>query len=267
MPISSIGIIGAGKVGSAFARAFHSIGIPVTHIVNRSLKKAKYLSESISGSKASDSLPIHADQWPDLWLICVNDDNISLVVDAIAKINPSATAYHTSGSFNTQNMHNVLPTLGALYPLQSFSEDKEVDFSMVPLCLFSPDNQQLERIKDLSLKLSKHTIVIEDEDRKYLHLSAVFVNNFTNALVHCSQQILKARSLPPELLSPLLAETVEKLKIMPPDKAQTGPAIRHDHTTLDEHRALLEDFPDSYNHLYNLITDYIQNYINPNYKE
>jgi hypothetical protein len=46
--------------------------------------------------------------------------------------------------------------------------------------------------------------------------------------------------LPFELLKPIIKETFEKLEILSPKNAQTGPAIRRDKKTINKHLKLIE---------------------------
>ncbi len=261
MSIKSIGIIGTGKVGQAFALALHRQGLKVSHLVNRSIAKAQQLAKDIPDSRASSSLPDDIDCWPSLWIICVNDDNITQAIKEIARLNANALVCHTSGSFNTKSMHHLLPHLSVLYPLQTFSEGKAIDFQTIPLCIYAPDEALITKIKSLAHCISNNITVINDEDRQILHLSAVFINNFTNAMIHCSQQILNKGNLSPDLLMPLLYETVEKLTTLSSADAQTGPAIRGDQTTIDNHMKTLANYPEIYSQMYRLMTDYIQKHI------
>jgi len=92
----------------------------------------------------------------------------------------------------------------------------------------------------LAKSISPIVHILTDEQRAHLHLSAVFVNNFTNYLQHIGTNILSKQKLPYSLLRPLLGETIRKLDRMPPHEAQTGPAIRGDQQTIQKHLKLLE---------------------------
>jgi hypothetical protein len=76
-----------------------------------------------------------------------------------------------------------------------------------------------------------------------LHLAAVIASNFTNHLFSISEQLLEQEHLSFTLLKPLIEETVAKAFELSPLKAQTGPAIRHNHEVMRKHRLLLREFP------------------------
>jgi predicted short-subunit dehydrogenase-like oxidoreductase (DUF2520 family) len=88
-------------------------------------------------------------------------------------------------------------------------------------------------------------------------VAAVFACNFTNHLLGISAALLEQEQLPLTLLAPLLRETVEKALACPPFTVQTGPAARHDESTLDRHRAALDTHP-RWLEIYNVLTASIQ---------
>src|SRR5690606_12433218 len=105
--------------------------------------------------------------------------------------------------------------------------------------------------------ISEQVYQVDSEQRRALHLSAVFVNNFVNHLYHIGEQICKKNQLPFDILRPLIAETAAKITEMPPLEAQTGPAKRCDNSTLLKHREQLTPHP-LYLQLYDLLTEAIQ---------
>jgi predicted short-subunit dehydrogenase-like oxidoreductase (DUF2520 family) len=80
---------------------------------------------------------------------------------------------------------------------------------------------------------------LNSEQRKALHVAAVFVNNFTNHLYKIGNDICEENKVPFEILHPLIDETAQKIKTLSPQKAQTGPAVRNDHKTVKNHLGLL----------------------------
>src|SRR5690606_27140655 len=79
-----------------------------------------------------------------------------------------------------------------------------------------------------------------------LHLSAVLVNNFVNALFVEANHLLADESGQRkfDLLLPLARQTVEKVKNMDPRAAQTGPAKRGDKKIIRKHLRLLKENSD-----------------------
>lgn len=99
-------------------------------------------------------------------------------------------------------------------------------------------------------------VEISSEDRRKLHLAAVFINNFTNHLYHISEEIVTENNLDFDLLKPLIMETAIKVNILSPSEAQTGPAKRNDKKKIEKHLDLLNN--DQYREIYKIITKSIQ---------
>ncbi len=86
----------------------------------------------------------------------------------------------------------------------------------------------------------------------------MFACNFSNHLVSIADDILHENGMDYTVLLPLLNETVGKLQSLSPAKAQTGPAVRHDHTVMEAHEKMLERQPDKLA-IYRLLSDSIMN--------
>jgi predicted short-subunit dehydrogenase-like oxidoreductase (DUF2520 family) len=88
--------------------------------------------------------------------------------------------------------------------------------------------------------ISKKVYKSSSEDRKALHVAAVFASNFTNHMLTIAQEILEDYELDLELLKPLIVETINKSLTIGPEDAQTGPASRGDVEILDGHFEFLK---------------------------
>ena len=117
---------------------------------------------------------------------------------------------------------------GVLYPVQTFSRDRKLDWKKIPLALEASSSDAMTLLRTLASSLSDHLHEIDSSRRKKLHLSAVFANNFSNHMFTLSKELCEENQLNFELLKPLIAETAEKVMSIPPEQAQTGPARRHD---------------------------------------
>jgi hypothetical protein len=71
----------------------------------------------------------------------------------------------------------------------------------------------------------------------------------------------KKEQLEFDLLKPLIFETANRLKSVHPNDVQTGPAIRNDSDTIEQHEKLLEKYPDL-KEMYNYFTKQISMFYN-----
>ncbi len=224
----SIIIIGTGLVAKHLCEAFAlSDSVILKQVIGRN-KKA--LAHFQNYTEASSDFKGIANA--NIYIIAVSDDAISTIAKRLTK--KTGLIVHTSGSVSI----HALPKenrKGVLYPLQTFSTGRKIDFNTVPICIEAEDENDLKLLKKLAGTISESIFEISSGQRNSLHLAAVFVNNFTNHLYTIGQDICKENELPFDLLKPLLLETAEKIGDLPPIDAQTGPARRKDQNTIDNH--------------------------------
>tara|TARA_R110001632_G_scaffold210521_2_gene335625 strand:+ start:15352 stop:16056 length:705 start_codon:yes stop_codon:yes gene_type:complete len=210
----SVVIIGSGNVATHLAATFLKVDtISMTQINSRNL----------------NSIPP-----ADVTIIAVSDNAISEVSSKIT----NSFVVHTSGSVTMDALKNT-GSKGVFYPLQSFSKDKEVDFTRIPFCLEAENKDDLSKLETLVSVLNGKIYHINSEQRKSIHVAAVFVNNFTNHMYTIADDICKQYDVPFEILAPLIEETSLKIKNLSPKEAQTGPAKRNDTETIQNHLNLL----------------------------
>ena len=210
----SVVIIGSGNVATHLAATFLKVDtIVMTQINSRNL----------------NSIPP-----ADVTIVAVSDNAISEVSSKIT----NSFVVHTSGSVALEALKNT-GTKGVFYPLQSFTKDKEVDFTRIPFCLEAENKDDLSKLETLVSILNGKIYHINSEHRKNIHVAAVFVNNFTNHMYTIADDICKQYNVPFEILTPLIEETSLKIKNLSPKEAQTGPAKRNDTETIQNHLNLL----------------------------
>lgn len=248
-------LIGAGKVATRLGMRLHEMGWPVAQVYSRSAEKAGQLAAALDTESTADLLRIKKDAR--LYLLAVNDDAIATLAPQLHYLGDVFIA-HTSGATPATVLQHWFPRAGVFYPLQTFSLSKMPDFSTIPFCIDAPQKEDFQLLEKLGLALGGKTYPIDDHQRAVLHVAAVFVNNFTNHLFQIGEQLLERESMPFELLLPLIRETFSKIETSSPADAQTGPAIRGDHATIERHLAYLASWPDLES-IYKIMTQHILN--------
>ena len=233
--------IGSGNVATHFSNAFAAAGMELIQVWSKNQAHAALLADTLGAKAISDKAAI--DLHADLYLIAVKDDAIPEMVAALAEVD--GLVVHTSGATDLEVFStSILKNYGVLYPLQTFSRTKALDFSKVPLCLEAKNETILTTLKNIALQLSPLVYEVNSQQRRILHLAAVFACNFSNHLYAIGQEILEKNQLDFEILRPLILETAEKVQHAFPRDVQTGPAIRHDEQTLLKHKELLNGMPE-----------------------
>jgi predicted short-subunit dehydrogenase-like oxidoreductase (DUF2520 family) len=252
-----ISFAGAGRVATALCRKIFEMGIKVDLIVSETEEKGKSLAELCEASWSS----IH--EYPvttDIIIVAVPDIKLGSVLETI-KCRPDTLIVHTAGSMGLDIFPGHITRRGVFYPLQTFSLERKVDFTGLPLLLESSDKNSSAVLEELAALLGAKTYFADTELRVMLHLAAVFICNFTNHMLTRGKQLGEKAGVPFEIFYPLLKETVSKAMDTGPEKSQTGPAARNDQNTIKKHLELLSFSPEL-KKLYSEITLSIINYYN-----
>lgn len=232
--------IGSGNVATHFSNAFKAAGSELVQIWSKNPEHAAELAIKTGAKPIADLKEI--DNNADVYLIAVKDDAIGEVIAQLSAV--KGMIVHTSGATDIDVFPATIAKYGVLYPLQTFSKHKAIDFNQVPLCIEAKDEETLKLLKSIALMLSPLVYEVNSEKRRILHLSAVFACNFVNHLYTLSNEILQKNELDFEILRPLIMETAEKVQNAFPVDVQTGPAIRNDEQTITKHKELLNDMPE-----------------------
>lgn len=246
-----ISFIGSGNVATHLAKAFYKANHQIIQIFSRKQENAETLAKHVN-AKSIQSLN-HLDTNVDLFFICVPDQYIAEISLLLPQY---ITQIHTSG--NTLLSQLKGDKTGVFYPLQTFSKDKNIDFSELNILLESENMETLENLSELARNIECNIHLVNSNNRQKLHVAAVFACNFSNLMVHISEDILSENNLDSKLLLPLIQETTQKLQTMSAKQAQTGPALRGDVNTIQAHQNLLKQFSPSIQHIYEVLTQEIQ---------
>jgi predicted short-subunit dehydrogenase-like oxidoreductase (DUF2520 family) len=247
-----ITLIGSGNVATHLGAALKNAGHQIVQVYSPNAHNAALLAYHIKAEAVSSLHQINADT--ELIIISVKDDAIDEVAAALAV--HQKPIVHTSGATSLQVLLKYTEHAGVFYPLQTFSKTREVDFRHVPMCIEGAYEDLATELQALAQTVSNNVQLVNSQQRKILHLSAVFACNFPNYLYHAAQQLLADHQLDFSLLRPLITETALKVEHQLPANVQTGPAIRHDHQTMAAHMQLL-DSDELLQNIYNLLSQAI----------
>jgi predicted short-subunit dehydrogenase-like oxidoreductase (DUF2520 family) len=224
-------LIGQGNVASHLATAFDA----ATHI-----EIVKVNSRQLENIPSAD-----------ITIIAVSDNAITTVSNQLRANN--SLIVHTSGTVEMSAISQKRK--GVFYPLQSFTKGTIIDFSNIPFCLEATNDKDLVLLEELAKSIGENFYRITSDQRKKIHLAAVFVNNFSNHMYKIGKDICDEHQVPFEILYPLIEETAKKIQSVPPLDAQTGPAKRNDTQTIQSH---LENLNLQQHKIYKIITKSIQ---------
>ncbi len=245
-------ILGSGNVATHLSLALLRAGNSIIQVFSRDISHAANLAAKLKCESISDieKLNCHAD----LYFFSVSDDAITTLVSSLPYL--EGMVVHTSGATGIDVLSAKFKSAGVLYPLQTFSAKRDIDFKNVPLLIEASNQESEDLLVHIASSISLHVQKVNSAGRSALHLAAVLACNFTNHLYALAAELLEKESLSFNLLYPLMEETLAKAKAYPPATVQTGPARRLDINTINKHIDYLgkDTFEAS---LYILLTDSI----------
>jgi len=248
-------IIGSGNVAQHLIAAFQNsqnLGIEI-ELVQVFSRQTVSVSHLLDLNQVTNELDALAEA--DLYIIAVSDDAIAAISSQLPFKN--RLVVHTSGSVSLNALDDN-NRKGVFYPLQTFTKNKAVDFRTIPICLESENATDFQLLDKVAKSISDKIFAINSQQRKSLHVAAVFVNNFTNHLYQIGHEICQEHQVPFEILTPLITETAQKIMLLSPFEAQTGPAKREDTATIEFHEAFLTN--ENHLKIYKTLTQSIQHY-------
>lgn len=254
-------LIGAGNLATHLGKALHAAGHDMVQVFSRTMQSAETLASLLDAEPLTDIAQVRDDA--DVYIFSVKDSALVQLVAQLCRheadglgedgaVNALRKAkkgehervfLHTAGSMPMSVFKGMAQHYGVLYPMQTFSKQREVDFSIIPCFVEANDEFAQKQIEGLAREISGRVYQLSSEDRKYLHLSAVFACNFANHCYAISQELLEEHGIPFDVMLPLINETAAKVHEMKPMDAQTGPAVRYDENVIGKQSKLLENHP------------------------
>jgi predicted short-subunit dehydrogenase-like oxidoreductase (DUF2520 family) len=231
----TISIVGTGNVAYQLGHLFSKKGFSIIDIYGRSPEKARRMASQFKSKFVNSPDRLTGD----LIVVCISD---SAIPEILKSFNQDKKVVYTSGPVHLNSCGRTQNT-GVLYPLQTLQKKRNLHTDIIPFLIEAQNIELLIEIQRLAESISNHVYRISSDERLTYHLSAIWLNNFTNHMVYLSKKILVESGLDFNLLQPLLLETTEKIRQSDPKDAQTGPALRHDSRTLELHESLLTGIP------------------------
>ena len=229
-------IIGSGNLATQLSLALQEAGKDIVQVYSRSEEHARTLAEKIGCDFTTDVEDIN--RQADIYIVSIKDDAISEMAATLAGV---SMILHTAGSIPMDVFRGHAQHYGVLYPMQTFSKNRQVDFREIPCFIEASDDESLAAIRQLAGSLSSHVVDCDSERRKKMHLAAVLACNLANHCYRLAERVVEAEHIDFRLFQPLIMETARKVATMSPRDAQTGPMVRYDQRVMDMQIQMLPD--------------------------
>ena len=218
--LSSLAIVGAGRVGGAVAKAAEAAGIKA-FVLGRD-----DADEVVSGTRVA--------------LLCVPDEQLSAACERIsAAVPPLELVGHTSGA-STLDVLAPSQARGAdvfsIHPLQTIP-DSGSRLAGAPCAISGSSTRAEELAEALATRLEMVPFTIPESARATYHAAASMSSNLLVALEESAADLLELAGVENarELLAPIVARTAANWGERGAE-ALTGPIARGDEETVRRHR-------------------------------
>jgi len=256
----SITIIGAGAVGSAWLDFFKHGGYPLRSVWR---SETGYLADEDYNihRELNRPLPVSDEEIGDWIFITTPDDSIKPAVKLLSETEidwSGKIVIHCSGNMPASVL-NPLGNKGAktasMHPIQTFQKgDGKEKLETIYISL-QGNSSAIDLLKNVVDQLKSKPLILTENQKKAVHISAVFASNYLVALLNSSDQLLKENGIEEgvNILEPLIHQTLHNILEKGPEKSLTGPISRGDYNTVNEHLNFLADKNDDELSLYRLL--------------
>jgi predicted short-subunit dehydrogenase-like oxidoreductase (DUF2520 family) len=232
-------LIGTGNTASVLGRKLKEAGHHIVQVYGRNSMAASLLAYELATESTNYWNVVTKEA--DIYILAVSDIAIGEIVRELHF--PGKIIVHTAASVSKFILEKTSDHYGVFYPLQSLKKEIPL-LPDTPIIIDASDSSTLEQLEILAMSITDQVVVADDDKRKKVHLAAVFCNNFVNHLYALAERYCKKEGIDFRLLLPLILETAGRVEFVSPSISQTGPAIRNDQSTMEEHLKMLESYPE-----------------------
>ncbi len=253
-------LIGASKTGLSISYNLYKNDFIPEFLWNRTKQNLRKGIEVIPFLKYSNNLS--SLKFDTEWIIIsVSDDAIEKIVKRICEISPNLFGkkiFHISGTLNSDiliPLRNLGAKTGSFHPVCSIP-DIEFGMTQIPRTIFTCEGDLQEDLMKIASLIGLEGIPINSQQKKAIHISAVFLNNYLNGLIASIKNMNSEVGILPEnsrkILKQITLQTVEIGWDKSIIDSLTGPIKRGDLGTINDHLEFLKDK----NKLKNLYKDF-----------
>lgn len=240
----AIGLIGAGRLGSALASALTGAGYEVSRIASRSPDRAEEVAAGLEGARAAALEEVLREC--ELVVLAVPDAAIQRLAESLAW-RAGQSAVHCSGALGLEVLASAARAgalTGCLHPLQSFPAGAGGERFGGVSCGVEGAPPLAGWLARIVRDIGARPFSLEGVDRALYHAAAVLVSNDAVALMAAASEVWTAAGLPVDearvALAPLLLGAARNIEELDLHLALTGPVARGDVATVERHLRALD---------------------------
>lgn len=256
MPLRTLNIIGAGRVGQTLGRLFHTHAcFKINGIVNKRLEQAEKAVNFIDAGTAYSTL----DDLPasDVYMITTPDAEITPIAQALSQSLPNkqTIVFHCSGALPSTTL-SPLPNIASIHPLMTFATtESSIDHLTGVYCALEGNSTACEILQGAFSTIGSTVFSIPTEKKAMYHAASTMACNYLITLIDIAADMYKECGLTKDqafsMMQPTLQKTIDNVFAMGPAKALTGPIARGDAETIQIHLDAIQN--PSVKNLYSLL--------------
>ncbi len=243
LPVASVAFVGAGAAATVLARRCVDVGLSVDAVASRTMSSAERLAERVD-ARATD-LAGAMQAGADAVVLCVPDRVLSEVARAAAAhARRSGLAIHTSGALSAGvlvplRLAGMTPL--AFHPAQALSRDSNPAILIGAAAGLDGDARAVATGRKLAERLGMVPIVVDSSRKAVYHAALSVASNFAVTLSALSHELLRKAGVdqPGAVIGPLMRGTLGNLETQSPADALTGPIVRGDAATIEQHLSVI----------------------------
>jgi predicted short-subunit dehydrogenase-like oxidoreductase (DUF2520 family) len=196
-------LIGTGNVAWFFGKRLKEAGHTCIGIYGRNARAANALAKEVYATDCGFLSDVKNNT--DICILAISD---SIIEEIVQQISFSGTVLvHTAGAMSINILSNATKDHGVIWPVYSILKADLPMHRQIPLAWEASTENAKKQVQLVIQSISDITFEAKEEQRSWLHLSAVLGNNFINHLMALCEQICKEQHMPFSLLIPILEQT------------------------------------------------------------
>jgi len=245
-PKPSVTIIGTGALGSALLQFFKNSDYKIKSYWNSGggsiVERPEFFTD------AEKSFPTDKNEIGEWIFITTPDDVIKSISDKFLNLSSDWTGtsfIHCSGGKTSDILH-PLKKAGAktasMHPIQTFRKgDDESRFKNISISI-EGDEILSDQLKTLAEEMGGKPLKLSSEEKKSVHIAAVFASNYIVAILGAAEKYLADEGIENglKILNPLFSQTLQNISEMGAEGALSGPVARGDEDTIKNHLSMLK---------------------------
>lgn len=250
-----IALIGPGRVGAAVGNRLHQAGYQLSAVISRSQQQAEDAVSFIGCDPMVATTELKRARQGEIILLAVPDDQINVIAKQLQKtIDPTSeiTLVHFSGLHpaSIMSVEGSNCTAVSIHPLLSFA-DREMAAAQLTGCPCAIEGHEsaLATAEKLVSAMNGRAFRLPSEVKALYHTAACVASNYLVTITASARDLLLScgfdNQQAMELLIPIHKATSDNLTRLGPETALTGPIVRGDRGTVNDHlNALKEQKPE-----------------------